>query len=182
MVGGNLASLATVDGRARAHDLRLQVGCVGSAGSVGARPRGRLRSQRRSKLRVDAQCRSAHEVAEFLSSHPAIERTLYPMLDSHPQVELARRQMTAGGTLVSFVVRGGKAAAFRVLNRLRIVDISNNLGDSKSLICHPATTTHQRLPADEWARLGIGEGALRLSVGLEDTDDLVADLRQALEA
>ncbi|HSE79280.1 MAG TPA: O-succinylhomoserine sulfhydrylase [Alphaproteobacteria bacterium] len=134
------------------------------------------------KLRVDAQCRAAREVAEFLSSHPAVERTLYPLLDSHPQVELARRQMTAGGTLVSFVVRGGKAAAFRLLNRLKIVDISNNLGDSKSLICHPATTTHQRLPADERARLGIGEGALRLSVGLEDTADLIADLRQALEA
>ena len=132
-------------------------------------------------LRVDAQCRSAREVAEFLSSHPAVERTLYPLLDSHPQVALARRQMTAGGSLVSFVVKGGKAAAFRLLNRLKIVDISNNLGDSKSLICHPATTTHQRLPAEDRARLGIGDGALRLSVGLEDTADLVADLGQALE-
>jgi len=104
----------------------------------------------------------------------------YPGLDSHPQAALARRQMSCGGPLLSFTLRGGKEAAFRFMNALRLIDISNNLGDSKSLVCHPATTTHQRLPAAERAQLGIGDGAVRLSVGLEDARDLEADLARGL--
>jgi O-succinylhomoserine sulfhydrylase len=107
---------------------------------------------------------------------------IYPGLSGHPQAALTRRQMETGGTVLSIDVRGGKLAAFRFLNALRIVRISNNLGDAKSLVTHPATTTHQRLTAAQRATLGIGDGMVRISVGLEDPEDLLADLRQALEA
>ena len=105
---------------------------------------------------------------------------IYPGLPSHPQYELARRQMTAGGTVVAFDVAGDKAACFRFLDALRLVDISNNLGDSKSLITHPATTTHSRLKPEEREVLGIGDGLVRLSAGLEAEADLVADIERAL--
>jgi O-succinylhomoserine sulfhydrylase len=131
-------------------------------------------------LRVDKMCDNALAVARFLEGHNSISRVLYPHLDSHPQVGLARRQMSKGGTIVSFELAGGKAAAFGLLNALEIIDISNNLGDSKSLVTHPATTTHQRLPAEERARLGITDGMVRLSVGLEDVEDLKEDLARAL--
>jgi O-succinylhomoserine sulfhydrylase len=106
---------------------------------------------------------------------------IYPGLPSHPQAALTAAQMGSGGTLVSFEIAGGKAAAFRFLNALRIVKISNNLGDAKSIVTHPATTTHQRLPDDQKQRLGITPGLVRLSVGLEDPDDLIADLRRGLD-
>ncbi len=131
-------------------------------------------------LRVDRQCDNALAIAQFLEGHNSIRRVLYPHLDSHPQADLARRQMSKGGSLVSFELAGGKEAAFRLLNELEVIDISNNLGDSKSLITHPATTTHQRLPAEEREHLGITDGLLRLSVGLEDVEDLKADLAHAL--
>jgi len=131
-------------------------------------------------LRVDAACRSAEAVARFLERHPRVARTWYPTLESHPQRELAMRQMTAGGTLVTFDL-GSKQAAFAVLNRLRLIAVSNNLGDSKSLITHPETTTHMRVAVDERARLGIGPGVVRLSIGLEDPLDLIEDLTQALD-
>jgi O-succinylhomoserine sulfhydrylase len=131
-------------------------------------------------LRLAAQCKTARNLAVFLGDHPKVTRALYPELPSHPQSELARSQMSAGGTMVTFEVKGGKAGAFRATNALALIDISNNLGDSKSLICHPATTTHQRVGPEERARLGIGDGVLRLSVGLEDEADLKADLEQAL--
>jgi O-succinylhomoserine sulfhydrylase len=131
-------------------------------------------------LRLAAQCKTARNLAVFLGDHPKVARALYPELPSHPQSELARSQMSAGGTMVTFEVKGGKAGAFRATNALALIDISNNLGDSKSLICHPATTTHQRVGPEERARLGIGDGVLRLSVGLEDEADLKADLEQAL--
>jgi O-succinylhomoserine sulfhydrylase len=131
-------------------------------------------------LRVHAACRAAEQVAQFLESRPEVRRAWYPTLASHPQRDLARRQMSAGGTLVTFDL-GSKDAAFRFLNRLGLISISNNLGDSKSLITHPATTTHMRVGAEERARLGIGDGAVRLSVGLEDPADLIADLGQALD-
>jgi O-succinylhomoserine sulfhydrylase len=134
------------------------------------------------ELRVARHCENAMAVARFLESRPEIERVLYPGLPSHPQHNLALSQMTAGGSVLAFVVAGGKEAAFRALNRLRLVDISNNLGDSKTLATHPATTTHQRLPEEERARLGIGPGMLRLSVGLEDVADIREDLAQALDA
>ena len=133
-------------------------------------------------LRVDKHCDNALEIARFLESHNSIKRVLYPHLDSHPQVELARKQMSRGGTIVSFELAGGKQNAFALLNALQVIDISNNLGDSKSLATHPATTTHQRLPAEERERLGITDGLVRLSVGLEDVEDLKEDLARALGA
>ncbi len=131
-------------------------------------------------LRVEAMSRGAAEIAAVLARHPKVERTLYPGLESHPQYALARRQMSGGGTLVALSVRGGKAAAFRFQNALRLIEISNNLGDGKSLITHPATTTHHRFKPEERAALGIDDGLVRLSVGLEDPADLIADLEQAL--
>ncbi len=116
-----------------------------------------------------------------MARHPAILKVLYPGRSDHPQAELARRQMKGGGTLVTFEVAGGKTGAFRAANALEIIGISNNLGDAKSLITHPATTTHQRLSEEVRAGLGISEGMLRLSVGLEDVDDLIEDLDRALD-
>jgi O-succinylhomoserine sulfhydrylase len=132
------------------------------------------------ELRLDAQCAAAERLARFLEQHPAVSFVRYPTLDSHPQKALAMKQMTAGGTVVTFSLKGGKAAAFRCLDAFGVIDISNNLGDSKSLACHPATTTHQRLGAEERAKLGIDDGVIRLSVGLEDVADLEDDLAQAL--
>lgn len=131
-------------------------------------------------LRVDAACRSAEQVARFLEGHPKVARVWYPTLESHPQRDLAASQMSAGGTLVTFDL-GSKAAAFATLNRLGLIAISNNLGDSKSLITHPATTTHMRVGEEERAKLGIGPGVLRLSIGLEDPLDLIDDLAEALD-
>jgi O-succinylhomoserine sulfhydrylase len=133
-------------------------------------------------LRVDAQSANALAVARHLEKSGAVARVLYPGLKSHPQYALARKQMKGGGPLVAFDLKGGKKAAFALMDALALVRISNNLGDAKSLICHPATTTHQRLPAEEKARLSIGPGSLRISVGLEDPADLVADLDRGLAA
>lgn len=131
-------------------------------------------------LRVAAQTAAATRIADVLAEHRQIVRVLYPGRDDHPQAALARRQMKGGGTLVAFELAGGKPAAFRFANALQVILISNNLGDAKSLITHPATTTHQRLSAAVRAGLGIGDGMLRLSVGLEDVRDLVDDICQAL--
>ena len=131
-------------------------------------------------LRVQRSCDNALAVAEFLSGCKGINKVLYPGLDSHPQHELAMAQMSAGGTLVSLEVDGGKEAAFKVLNAFGLIDISNNLGDAKSLCTHPATTTHHRLSPEERLAIGITDGLIRLSVGLEDADDLKEDLDQAL--
>ncbi len=133
-------------------------------------------------LRVAQQTANATKIADFLAEQAGISRVIYPFRADHPQAALARRQMTGGGTLVSFDVAGGKAAAFRLANALDVVTISNNLGDAKSLITHPATTTHQRLTPEARAAMGIGEGMLRLSVGLEDADDLIEDLAIGLAA
>jgi O-succinylhomoserine sulfhydrylase len=131
-------------------------------------------------LRVEAGCRAADEIADFLATQQAVTRVWYPTRADHPQSALAHAQMSAGGTVVTFEVAGGKPAAFRVLNALRLIAVSNNLGDSKSLATHPATTTHMRIGAEERARLGITDGVIRLSVGLEYPADLVQDLAQAL--
>jgi O-succinylhomoserine sulfhydrylase len=133
-------------------------------------------------LRVRAQCAQAAELADHLASQPGIGRVLFCGRADHPQAALARRQMSGFGQVVSFEVDGGKAAAFRFLNALRLIKISNNLGDAKSIITHPATTTHQRLKPEARAELGIGEGMLRLSVGLEATADLRADIDRGLAA
>ena len=131
-------------------------------------------------LRVERMCANAMAVATLLEGLGGVERVLYPGLASHPQHALAARQMSAGGTIVSFDIAGGKAAAFNFLDRLRMIEISNNLGDAKSLITHPATTTHQRLRPEERAALGIGDGLVRFSVGLEDVEDIKSDLGQAM--
>jgi O-succinylhomoserine sulfhydrylase len=133
-------------------------------------------------LRIDQQMRSAGRIADFLAGAAGISRVIYPGRDDHPQAEIIRKQMSGGSTMVAFELAGGKAAAFAFANALSVIKISNNLGDAKSLITHPATTTHQRLSVEARAALGIGEGMLRLSVGLEDVEDLLDDLRGALAA
>lgn len=133
-------------------------------------------------LRVHAQCATAAKIADWLADKPEVRRVLYCGRADHPQAELIRRQMSGGGQVVTFEIAGGKQAAFRLLNALRLIRISNNLGDAKSLITHPATTTHQRLKPEARAELGISEGMLRLSVGLEAADDLIADLATGLAA
>jgi O-succinylhomoserine sulfhydrylase len=134
------------------------------------------------RLRVEAQTASAMAIARHLERHPRVRRVLHPWLESHPQHHLARAQMLGGGTIVTFEVDGGQAEAFAVLNALSLVDISNNLGDTKSLITHPATTTHRRLGASARAEQGISDGVVRLSVGLETVDDVLDDLETALRA
>jgi O-succinylhomoserine sulfhydrylase len=133
-------------------------------------------------IRVRQHCANARALAEFLEGQAGIVKVLYPELKSHPQHDLAMKQMAAGSTMLSFELAGGKAAAFRFLNALNLVDISNNLGDTKSLTTHPATTTHQRLTPEDRAALGIGDGLIRLSVGLEDVEDLKEDLARGLKA
>jgi O-succinylhomoserine sulfhydrylase len=134
------------------------------------------------KLRVEAQSLAALRVAEALTGCAGVSRVIYPHLDWHPQADLARKQMKLGGTMVTFEVAGGKKKAFDVLRHLGIIDISNNLGDAKSLMTHPASTTHRNIGAEARAMMGITDGMLRLSVGLEDVDDLIGDLKQALAA
>jgi len=141
-----------------------------------------LKSLETLALRVEAQARGGAEVADALAAQRQVARVLYPFRDDFPQSELARRQMRAGGNVVAFEIDGGKSAAFRFLNALQLVDISNNLGDSKSLITHPATTTHQRLSEETRAELGISPGLVRISVGLEDPADIAGDLVRALSA
>jgi O-succinylhomoserine sulfhydrylase len=133
-------------------------------------------------LRVRAQTASAARVADHLATRPGVTRVLYCGRPDHPQAALAKAQMTAGGQVVTFELGGGKPAAFRFLNALRLILISNNLGDAKSLVTHPSTTTHQRLKLEQRAELGISDGMVRLSVGLEAVDDLIADLDGALAA
>ena len=135
-------------------------------------------------LRVRAMSAAAARIADWLAEQPGtIARVLYPHRADHPQAALARRQMPeAGGTVVTFDLAGGKEAAFRFCDALRLIDISNNLGDSKSMVTHPATTTHMRIGAEERARLGITDGTIRLSVGLEDVEDLIEDLAGGLSA
>ena len=133
-------------------------------------------------LRVRQHCENTAALATFLEGRKGVRRLIYPGLKSHPGHALAARQMLHPGPLLCIEVEGGKAEAFRFLNALRIIDISNNLGDSKSLITHPATTTHQRLKPEQRAELGISDGLVRLSVGLEHPDDIVEDLLAALDA
>lgn len=130
-------------------------------------------------LRVRAQADSAATIAKAMLGHPRLRQVIYPGLPEHPQHDLAMQQMGSGGTMIAMEIEGGKDAAFSALDRMQIVKISNNLGDAKSIVTHPATTTHQRLSDEDKARLGITPGLLRLSVGLEHAQDLIEDLRQA---
>jgi len=138
-------------------------------------------------LRVERMSANALEVARFLESHPAVERVTYPMLESHPQYELARAQMSGGGSVVTFGLKydddeggRGKKECFSLLNSLEVIDISNNLGDAKTLVTHPATTTHASMEPEARAAVGIGDNVVRLSVGLEHAGDLIEDLRRGL--
>lgn len=133
-------------------------------------------------LRVRAQAATAQAVAEALQSHAALNGAIYPGLPAHPQHDLTMRQMEKGGTVIALDLAGGKDAAFRFLNAVEIGLISNNLGDAKTILTHPATTTHQRLPDAQKQQLGITPGLVRVSIGLEDVEDLIADFRQALDA
>ncbi|MBN8960125.1 MAG: O-succinylhomoserine sulfhydrylase [Rhizobiales bacterium] len=132
-------------------------------------------------IRVRQQTQNAAAIADALATHPKIARLIYPGRADHPQAALVKKQMRAGSTLIGFEVKGGKPAAFRFLNALKLARISNNLGDARSLVTHPATTTHQRLSIEARAELGIGEGFVRFSAGLEHADDLIADIDAALE-
>jgi O-succinylhomoserine sulfhydrylase len=135
------------------------------------------------RLRVTHQCTGALRIAQWMEQDDRIDLVRYPHLPSHPQYDLAKRQMTLGGTVVTFELAPSadpKSKAFALLDRLRVIDISNNLGDAKSMVTHPATTTHRRLSPQARAAAGITDGTVRLSVGLEDVDDLLEDLDQAL--
>lgn len=135
-------------------------------------------------VRVNYSNAAAQRVAEYLEDHPAVRWVRYPFLPSHPQHDLAKRQMSGGGTVVTFELEApegkGKQRAFKVLDKLSVIDISNNLGDAKTLITHPATTTHRAMGPEGRAAIGLGDGVVRISVGLEGTEDLLADLARAL--
>ena len=133
-------------------------------------------------LRVERQTETAAKLATTFEGHSALKNVIYPGSDNHPQRALVKKQMGAGSTMLALDIKGGKAAAFAFCNALNIIKISNNLGDAKSLVTHPATTTHQRLSAEECAELGIGDGLVRLSVGLEAAKDLIGDITTALDA
>jgi O-succinylhomoserine sulfhydrylase len=141
-----------------------------------------LKSLETLAVRVCRQTDSAAALAVALSENNKISRLIYPGRPDHPQAEVARKQMRGGSTLVAFEIKGDKAATFRFLDALKLVRISNNLGDSKSLVTHPATTTHQRLTPPQRAELGISDGLVRVSVGLEHPDDIVEDVLAALDA
>ena len=133
-------------------------------------------------LRIKEHSNNALEIANYLHTKNIVSRTIYPSLNTHPQNEIAKKQMKAGGGVVSFELKGNKDKVFKFLNKLQIIKISNNLGDTKSLICHPATTTHQRLSDDEKLEIGITQNLIRLSVGLENVDDLIDDIEYALDS
>jgi O-succinylhomoserine sulfhydrylase len=140
-----------------------------------------LKSLETLSIRVERQTRTAGEVADALAGHPKIQRLIYPGRADHPQAELITRQMSGGSTLIALEIDGEKAGAFKFLNALELIKISNNLGDAKSLITHPATTTHQRFTPEERAEMGVSEGLVRVSIGLEHKHDLIEDLLQALD-
>jgi len=140
-----------------------------------------LKSLETLEMRVAKHCDNAEALAVLLASHPKVSRIMYPGLKSHPHYALAKKQMSHGGPMISFELKGGKKAAFRFMNALSIFDISNNLGNTKSIVTHPASTTHASLGAVELKRLGIGDGLIRLSIGIEDIEDLKRDILEALK-
>jgi len=140
-----------------------------------------LKSLETLEIRVQHHCRSAQKVAEFLENQKVIKKVLFPGLESHPQFALAQKQMSGPGTVICFELEGKMARTFRFMNAMNLIDISNNLGDAKSLLTHPATTTHQRLTPEGRLEVGITDSLVRLSVGLEDVEDIIEDLDQALK-
>jgi O-succinylhomoserine sulfhydrylase len=139
-----------------------------------------LKSLETFPLRLERHCENALKIAQFLETHPKIKRVIYPSLKSHPQYDIAQKQMKNGGALIAFEVKGDKEEVFKFMNNLKIIDISNNLGDAKTLITHPATTTHSNMTPEQRAEIGINDSMCRLSVGLEGFDDLIGDLNDAL--
>lgn len=133
------------------------------------------------QMRMERHCFNARMIADFLENHPKIAKVYYPELKSHKQFHIAQKQMKNGGAMIAFEVNGNKKSCFTMMNNLKIIDISNNLGDSKSLITHPATTTHSNISADEQQKIGISSSMCRLSVGLENVEDLIDDLKFALD-
>jgi O-succinylhomoserine sulfhydrylase len=133
-------------------------------------------------LRVERHCSNAEKIAKALDGHPAVIRLVYPGLKSFPQYKIAKKQMKNGGPIIAFELKGGKKSAFKFMNALKIIDISNNLGNAKSIITHPASTTHASLGAEKLKKAGIGDGLLRLSVGIENVDDLIGDILNGLKA
>lgn len=131
-------------------------------------------------VRMERHCSNALQLAQFLEGHEAVERVFYPFLPSHPQHELAKKQMKLGGGIVTFEIKGGTEAALRFLNGIKMISLSSNLGDARSIVTHPATTTHSKLKQEERVGVGISDGLVRVSVGLEHVDDIVEDIRQAL--
>lgn len=140
-----------------------------------------LKSLETYALRMERHCQNAQKIAEFLEKNPKVKRVLYPNLKSHPQYEIAKKQMINGGAMLAFEINGDKNDTFAFMNKLQLIDISNNLGDSKSLITHPATTTHSNISREEQEKINITQSMCRLSVGLEHVDDLINDLKQALK-
>lgn len=140
-----------------------------------------LKSLETYALRMERHCENAAKIANFLENHNKINKVLYPHLKSHPQYKVAKKQMINGGAMLAFEVKGTKKNCFSFMNKLNIIDISNNLGDAKSLITHPATTTHSNISREEQEKIGITQNMCRLSVGLENVDDLIEDLKQALK-
>lgn len=140
-----------------------------------------LKSLETYALRMERHCQNAQKIAEFLEKNPKVKRVLYPNLKSHPQYEIAKKQMINGGAMLAFEINGDKNDTFAFMNKLQLIDISNNLGDSKSLITHPATTTHSNISREEQEKINITQSMCRLSVGLEHADDLINDLERALK-
>jgi O-succinylhomoserine sulfhydrylase len=140
-----------------------------------------LKSLETFSLRMERHCFNAQKIAEFLEGHKKIKRVLFPSLKSHTQFEIAQKQMKNGGTVLALEVEGGKEEVFAFMNRLKIIDISNNFGDAKTLITHPSTTTHSSISRQDQEKIGITESMCRLSIGLEYVDDLICDLDQALK-
>lgn len=132
-------------------------------------------------LRMDRHCSNALQLAQMLETHPEVEQTIYPHLPSHPQYELAKRQMKQGGGIVTFVIKGGFERAKRFIDSLKMILFTSNLGDSRSIATHPASTTHSKLTEEERRALGIEPGSIRISVGIEDIEDILEDVKQALE-
>src|SRR5690606_25363469 len=131
-------------------------------------------------VRVDRHCENALKLAEFLEGHPRVNWVKYPFLKSHPQYEVAKRQMKAGGCVVAFEVKGGLKAGQKFFNSITLLSLSANLGDSRSIVTHPASTTHNKLSTADKEAVGITDGTVRISVGLEHIDDIIADIEQAL--
>jgi O-succinylhomoserine sulfhydrylase len=131
-------------------------------------------------VRVDRHCENALKVAEFLESHPNVNSVKYPFLKSHPQYEIAKKQMKAGGNIIAFEIKGGIEAGRKFLNSIQLCSLSANIGDTRTIVTHPASTTHSKLSEEDQLAVGITQGLVRVSVGLETVEDVIADLKQAL--